>query len=80
MLKDGSDLTTAEPYTSDFKEMMEGNIDGFHAGFDCSTWTRARFNQWDDFPASAAPLRTREFPLVYRVIPPRNRLTPTRRH
>jgi hypothetical protein len=48
MLKDGSDLTTAEPYTSDFKEMMEGNIDGFHAGFDCSTWTRARFNQWDE--------------------------------
>ena len=43
--------------------MEEGFYDGYRSGFDCSTWTRTRFNQWDSFPNSAAPLWARQHAL-----------------
>ena len=60
---DGTDLTAEQPFQEDWQLMEEGYYDGFHSGFDCGTWTRVRFNQWGDFPISAAPLRTRLHPL-----------------
>jgi hypothetical protein len=52
---DGADLTAPEPYNADFQRMMEGDIDGYHAGFDCSTWTRARFTRGTTSPHQRHP-------------------------
>jgi hypothetical protein len=51
-------LTKEQPYQEDWKLMLDGYHDGYHAGFDC-TRSRVRFNQWGHFPSAAAPLHAR---------------------
>ena len=53
------DLTLEQPFGEDWECMLDGTYDGYHSGFDCSTWSRARFQQRADLPTSAAPLRSR---------------------
>ena len=43
MLRDGTDLLADEPFSSDFTAALNGHFDGFHSGFPCSSFSRARF-------------------------------------
>ena len=55
----GQDLCDDEPYKTHLKWAQEGLIDGFHAGFPCSTFSRLRFREAPNLPG---PVRTRAEP------------------
>ena len=55
----GQDLCDDEPYNTHLGWAKEGLIDGFHAGFPCSTYSRLRFR---DAPNLPGPVRTRAEP------------------
>ena len=43
-LRDGEDLLGREPFATHLKDAAADDVDGFHSGFPCSTFSRARFN------------------------------------
>ena len=53
------DLLAAEPYESHYKMATEGMIDGYHAGWPCTTFSRLRWRAQEGMPG---PVRSREFP------------------
>ena len=53
------DLCADEPYNSHLRWAREGLIDGYHAGFPCSTFSRLRFRAGPNLPE---PVRTRAEP------------------
>ena len=53
------DLLAAEPYESHYKVATEGKIDGYHAGWPCTTFSRLRWRAQEGMPG---PVRSREFP------------------
>ena len=55
----GQDLCADEPYNTHLRWAREGLIDGFHAGFPCSTFSRLRFREAAGLPG---PVRTRAEP------------------
>ena len=55
----GDDLCADEPYNSHLRWAREGLIDGYHAGFPCSTFSRLRFRAGPNLPE---PVRTRAEP------------------
>ena len=55
----GHDLCADEPYNTHLRWAREGLIDGFHAGFPCSTFSRLRFREAAGLPG---PVRTRAEP------------------
>ena len=56
---DGNDLSWDQPYTEHLKMAREGLVDGFHAGFPCSTFSRLR---WREAPNLLGPVRSRSHP------------------
>ena len=52
ILRDGADLLADEPFSSDFAAALDGHFDGFHSGFSCSSFSRARFR-----PGGPPPVR-----------------------
>ena len=46
----GQDLCDDEPYNTHLRWAKEGLIDGFHAGFPCSTFSRLRFREAPNLP------------------------------
>ena len=56
---DGNDLSWDQPYTEHLKMAREGLVDGFHAGFPCSTFSRLR---WREAPNLPGPVRSRSHP------------------
>ena len=54
-LRDGTDLLGDEPFSSDFTAALNGHFDGFHSGFPCSSFSRARFR-----PGGPPPVRKRQ--------------------
>ncbi|CAE7036982.1 unnamed protein product [Symbiodinium sp. CCMP2592] len=58
-IKAGVDLAAEEPYGKQLKKAQAGGYDGYHSGFPCSTFSRARFNPVEAFPP---PLRTKDHP------------------
>ena len=55
-LRDGTDLLADEPFSSNFTAALNGHFDGFHSGFPCSSFSRARFR-----PGGPPPVRDRQF-------------------
>ena len=55
ILRDGTDLLADEPFSSDFTAALNGHFDGFHSGFPCSSFSRARFR-----PGGPPPARNRQ--------------------
>ena len=53
------DLTASEPYDTHYKMAVEGEIDAFHAGWPCTTYSRLRWRAQRGMPG---PVRSREFP------------------
>ena len=56
ILRDGTDLLTDEPFSSDFTAALNGHFDGFHSGFPCSSFGSARLR-----PGGPPPVRDRQF-------------------
>ena len=57
--KDGSDLSEDKPYEDHLLLAKEGKVDGFHAGFPCSTYSRLRFRPAPGLPG---PVRSKRQP------------------
>ena len=57
IIDDGSDLLESEPFASDLAMARCGGIDGYHAGFRCSSFSRVRFR-----PGGPPPVRDRSHP------------------
>ena len=57
--KDGSDLAEDKPYEDHLLLAKEGKVDGFHAGFPCSTYSRLRFRPAPGLPG---PVRSKRQP------------------
>ena len=55
----GSDLLESEPFNNHKEKAASGDIDGYHSGFPCDTFTRLR---WRRAPGLPPPLRSRDFP------------------
>ena len=55
ILRDGTDLLADEPFSSYFTAALNGHFDGFHSGFPCSSFSRARFR-----PGGPPPVRDRQ--------------------
>ena len=53
------DLLADEPYRSDLDQASEGLVDGFHAGFPCSSFSRLRFRKAAGMPG---PVRSKSEP------------------
>ena len=53
------DLLADEPYRSDLRHAERGEVDGFHAGFPCGSFSRLRFRQMEGMPG---PVRTKTEP------------------
>ena len=53
------DLLAAEPYESHYKMATEGKIDGYHAGWPCTTFSRLRWRAQEGMPGLMAspPIR-----------------------
>ena len=51
----GIDLLADEPFTTDLLAASDGQFDGFHSGFPCSSFSRARFR-----PGGPPPVRDRQ--------------------
>ena len=56
---DGNDLSWDQPYTEHLRMASEGLVDGFHAGFPCSTFSRLR---WREAPNLPGPVRSKSHP------------------
>lgn len=56
---DGNDLSWDQPYTEHLRMAREGLVDGFHAGFPCSTFSRLR---WREAPNLPGPVRSKSHP------------------
>ena len=48
-----------EPYLGHLKMAQAGLVDGYHAGFPCTTFSRLKFREAENYPG---PLRTATFP------------------
>ena len=55
ILRDGTDLLADELFSSDFTAALNGQFDGFHSGFPCSSFSRARL-----LPGGPPPVRNRQ--------------------
>eukprot|EP00972_Heterocapsa_arctica_P011748 1720701-Heterocapsa_arctica.AAC.1 len=55
--RDGIDLLAAEPYNSHFVAASRGEVDGAHAGYPCSSFSRLRFRP---MPGMLGPVRNRQ--------------------
>ena len=55
----GGDLTTTQPYTSHLESIRQGDVDGYHSGFPCSSYSRLR---WRPAPNLPGPVRSRQYP------------------
>ena len=53
------DLSEDEPYLGHLKMAKAGLVDGFHAGFPCTTFTRLKFREAEGYPG---PVRTATYP------------------
>ena len=58
-LATGCDLALDEPFIHHLADAKAGNWDGFHAGFPCASFSKAR---WKEIPGGPPPVRSREFP------------------
>ena len=63
--KNGSDLLATQPYQSNLKDLKEGNVDGYHSGFPCATYSRLRWNDREGYPG---PLRSKTEPYGFRSL------------
>ena len=55
----GANLLESEPFNNHKEKACSGDIDGYHSGFPCDTFTRLR---WRRAPGLPPPLRSRDFP------------------
>ena len=55
----GENLLNREPYVHHLATAQRGDIDGYHSGFPCNTFSRLRFREREGLPK---PLRTRSHP------------------
>ena len=53
------DLSQDEPYLGHLKMAQAGLVDGYHAGFPCTTFSRLKFREAKGYPG---PLRTATYP------------------
>ena len=53
------DLSEDEPYLGHLKMARAGLVDGYHAGFPCTTFTRLKFREAEGYPG---PVRTATYP------------------
>ena len=44
------DLMAAEPYEPDYKMAVNGEVDGVHAGWPCTTYSRSRWRSQEGMP------------------------------
>ena len=58
-LEKGHDLTQREPYVHHLESARQGQIDGYHAGFPCNTYTVLRWRAAKYMPK---PLRSKKWP------------------
>ena len=57
--ENGQNLAEREPYVHHLVSAKRGEIDGYHSGFPCNTYSRLRFREREGLPR---PLRTKSFP------------------
>ena len=57
--RDGEDLSSTYPYVNHLASIKKGDVDGFHAGFPCNTYSRLR---WRPAPNLPKPIRSRSHP------------------
>ena len=55
------DLSQDEPYLGHLKMAQAGLVDGYHAGFPCTTFSRLKFREAKGYPG---PLRTATYPYM----------------
>ena len=58
-LSGGGDLRQEQPYAEHLAMAKRGELDGFHAGFPCATYSRLR---WRDAPGLPGPVRSKTHP------------------
>ena len=55
----GADLAATQPFTEQLEKARAAKFDGYHAGFPCATFTRAR---WRSLPGGPPPVRSKQEP------------------
>jgi len=55
----GHDLLQDQPYKAQRRAAAEGDVDGYHSGFPCTTFTKLR---WRPSPGLPGPVRSQDYP------------------
>ncbi len=55
----GGDLAATQPYAGHVESIRQGDVDGYHSGFPCHSFSRVR---WRSAPNLPGPVRSRQFP------------------
>lgn len=58
-ISQGDDLLAPQPFEEHMKMAANGEVDGFHAGWPCTTFSRLR---WRPSPGLPGPVRSKAFP------------------
>ena len=58
-ISQGDDLLAPKPFEEHMKMAADGDVDGFHAGWPCTTFSRLR---WRPSPGLPGPVRSKAFP------------------
>jgi len=66
-IKKGHDLGADKPFKSHYYGAYMADIDGYHSGFPCNTYTKLR---WRPLPGHPGPLRSKEEPYGFSNLTP----------